>query len=106
MQILKNENNLFFYDICDNGYVDVILIGEIPYSGYWQFTITPEDYQLGTEGDAARLLEAMINAENNEDWSLRGCSCTCTWEELYDELKDVLTKETKEALDEYVASRK
>ena len=94
-QIYKNKNFLYFYkkDNCEN--VEILMIGEMPYPGLWQFRIKNSEYS--NLKDFFNLLD---NALKQKEWETRGYSISCEWNELYDEVKNIYKDWTINELEE------
>ena len=102
---MHNTNNkVRLYDVTELGYVNVLLVGLIPYPGFWQFTILPEEYEYGKEGWEDRLKILLEKAEEQTDWDTRGCSVTCELHWLLNEIQDIydLTNDEKNAIEKFI----
>ena len=103
---MYNTNNLVrFYEIMKDGYVEVMIVGMIPYPGFWCFTISPKDYDYGKDGYEEKLKELLEVALDREDWTLKGYSVSCGFEDLLKEIKkeqDDLLKEELLAIEEFI----
>ena len=98
---MYNTNNFVrMYEVSKFGDVDVVIIGLMPYPGFWQFGISAKECEFGTEKFEEKLKELLEKAFDNEDWTLRGCSTSCEWNELLSELekKYELREDEKEAI--------
>lgn len=83
----NNDNKVRLYEISELGDVDVLLVGFIPYPGFWQFSILSNEY--GEIGWEDRLKELLEKAEEQTDWEIRGGSTTCELNSLLKEIEKV-----------------
>lgn len=100
----NSDNKVRLYDVTELGYVNVLLVGLIPYPGFWQFTILPSEYGYSEEGWEDRLKNLLERAEEQTDWDTRGCSTTCELHWLLNEIQEFynLTNEEKTAIENFI----